>query len=339
MEETTHTTPKPFIFVLMPFDARFSDIYKYGIKGAADEVAAYAERLDEQMFTEGMLDRIFNQISRADVIVADMTGRNPNVFYEVGYAHALGKIVLLLTQNADDIPFDLKHRAHTVYGGSIETLRKELCPRLLWAIAEAKRGPRTGRTEAISLRILEEDIPKGIVSETNAEVVGSVPSKTFKLPLQIRNDAFEELAPITHVYLFTEEASTVIPCIYRTHDFSSSVTSYRNWGVGAMPLPEPIEGFRANPIDCPDGLVQQFRLPTTVPGLPSGAVEIADVDFMFINDSKSSKVRYRIRLHTATQYHDFAFSLAVDIDSEPDRSEAVQPVDDDTSSECEKSAE
>jgi hypothetical protein len=39
-----------------------------------------------------------------------MTGRNPNVFYEVGYAHALGKIVLLLTQNGDDIPFDLKHR-------------------------------------------------------------------------------------------------------------------------------------------------------------------------------------------------------------------------------------
>ncbi len=54
-----------------------------------------------------------------------MTGRNPNVFYEVGYAHALGKIVLLLTQNAEDIPFDLKHRPHTVYAGKIETLRKD----------------------------------------------------------------------------------------------------------------------------------------------------------------------------------------------------------------------
>lgn len=73
-----------------------------------------------------MLDRIFNQISKAGIIVADMTGRNPNVFYEVGYAHALGKITLLLTQNADDIPFDLKHRQHTVYGGSIDLLRKEL---------------------------------------------------------------------------------------------------------------------------------------------------------------------------------------------------------------------
>jgi hypothetical protein len=80
------TLPKPFVFVLMPLDAKFNDIYKFGIKGAADEVGAYAERIDEQIFTEGILDRLFNQISRADVIVADMTGRNPNVFYEVGYA-------------------------------------------------------------------------------------------------------------------------------------------------------------------------------------------------------------------------------------------------------------
>ena len=103
-DDTLRTLPKPFVFVLMPFADKFDDIYTFGIKGAADDVGAYAERLDEQIFTEGMLDRIFNQISKADVIVADMTDRNPNVFYEVGYAHALGKIVLLLTQNSDDIP-------------------------------------------------------------------------------------------------------------------------------------------------------------------------------------------------------------------------------------------
>lgn len=118
------TRPKPFVFVLMPFDPRFDDIYRFGIKGAAEDAEAYAERVDEQNFVEGILDRILNQINKADVIVADMTGKNPNVFYEVDYAHALDKIVLLTTQNTDDIPFDLKHRPHTVYAGSIETLRK-----------------------------------------------------------------------------------------------------------------------------------------------------------------------------------------------------------------------
>lgn len=99
--EALSTGPKPFTFVLMPFSQEFTAIYKFGIKGAAEEVGAYAERVDGQLFDEGILERIFNQIGKADVIIADMTGRNPNVFYEVGYAHALNKVVLLLTQAAD----------------------------------------------------------------------------------------------------------------------------------------------------------------------------------------------------------------------------------------------
>lgn len=59
-----------------------------------------------------------------------MTARNPNVFYEVGYAHALGKTVVLLTQRADDIPFDLKHFPHIVYGDQIKELRAELAKRV-----------------------------------------------------------------------------------------------------------------------------------------------------------------------------------------------------------------
>ena len=138
------TTPKPFVFVLMPFQKEFDDTYKFGIKGAAEEAGAYAERVDEQMFVEGILDRIYNQINKADVIVADMTDQNPNVFYEVGYAHALGKVVLLLTRNADDIPFDLKHRPHIVYGGSIDKLKTELVERLKWAVSESKKQTTQG---------------------------------------------------------------------------------------------------------------------------------------------------------------------------------------------------
>src|SRR3954468_1693173 len=120
------TTPKPFVFVLMPFDTSFDEIYKYGIKSACQEAGAYCERVDEQVFQESMLERIYNQISKADLIVSDMSGRNPNVFYETGYAHALNKRVILLTNNADDIPFDLKHYQHIVYNGDILTLRNQL---------------------------------------------------------------------------------------------------------------------------------------------------------------------------------------------------------------------
>ncbi|RZI40514.1 hypothetical protein EGT07_23010 [Herbaspirillum sp. HC18] len=124
------TSPKPFCFVVMPFASEFDDIYQFGIKGACEDAGVYCERVDEQVFTESMLERIFNQISRADLIVADMTGKNPNVFYEVGYAHALGKRTVLLTQDANDIPFDLKHFPHIVYGGRINDLRPGLAKRI-----------------------------------------------------------------------------------------------------------------------------------------------------------------------------------------------------------------
>lgn len=127
-------TVKPFVFVMMPFDKSFEDVYKLGIKSACEELQLYCERVDEQVFAESILDRIYNQIAKADVIVADMTGRNPNVFYEAGYAHAMGKRVILLTQAAEDIPFDLKHYPHIIYEGSILDLKDKLKPRLEWAV-------------------------------------------------------------------------------------------------------------------------------------------------------------------------------------------------------------
>jgi hypothetical protein len=120
----------------MPFDDNFNDIYEFGIKGACIDAGLFCERVDEQFFTGSILERIFSQISKADFLVADMTGRNPNVFYEVGYAHALGKNVVLLTSVAEDIPFDLKHFPHIIYGTEIKTLRTNLAKKLKYLVSE-----------------------------------------------------------------------------------------------------------------------------------------------------------------------------------------------------------
>jgi hypothetical protein len=313
--EVKSTIPKPFVFVLIPFDKRFDDIYKFGIKGAAEDVGAYAERLDEQIFVEGMLDRIFNQISKADIIVADMTGRNPNVFYEVGYAHALGKITLLLTQDANDIPFDLKHRQHTVYGGSIELLRKELADRLRWGIVESRRQGRGPSTERISIRLLDIDVPRTGGSTDPPTIVGTVESRSFGLPVRIRNDSFDGLPGITHVYLFTEEKAGAIPCKFIYAAISAwSVLSTHATGepmVPAKSTAEPLEEFKADPIDAPDALLRQFRLPVVVSALPPGAVEAATIDLVLKKGIDSSNAAYRLRLHTASQYHDFSFRLDI----------------------------
>lgn len=157
-EELPVTRPRAFAFVLMPFGPAFEDVYKVGIKAACQQAGLYCERLDEQIFDESMLQRIYNQIHKADIIVADMSTRNPNVFYEVGYAHALGKRVVLVTDNAGDIPFDLKHYFHIEYGKSIATLVEKLVPRLKWYTEH----PETeGATDTRDLRFFVNGVALG----------------------------------------------------------------------------------------------------------------------------------------------------------------------------------
>jgi hypothetical protein len=131
------TQPKPFCFVLMPFAESFVDIYNLGIKDTCEQSGAYCERVDEQVYDENILTRVYNQIAKADFLIADMSNKNPNVFYEVGYAHAIGKSTILLTQNNDDIPFDLKHFPHVVYN-NITTLKQELKKWVDWHIQNPK---------------------------------------------------------------------------------------------------------------------------------------------------------------------------------------------------------
>jgi hypothetical protein len=121
---------KVTVFVIMPFSAEFTDIYELGIKAACHEVGIECVRSGEEIFIHSILDHIYDQIRKADFIIAEMTGRNANVFYEAGYAHGLKKHVILLTKQTDDIPFDLLHYPHVVHGGSIKTLKEELVKRL-----------------------------------------------------------------------------------------------------------------------------------------------------------------------------------------------------------------
>jgi hypothetical protein len=319
------TQPKPFVFVLMPFDPSFNDIYKFGIKGAADEVGAYAERVDEQMYSGGILDRIFNQISKADAIIADMTGRNPNVFYEVGYAHALGKVVLLLTQDVEDIPFDFKHRPHTVYGGKIETLRSELIPRLQWAIAESRKQQQPGGAERVSIRVFGVDLSVCDASvpfdQEKLPVVKAVSSsRSFRLPIHLRNDSLEGMVGITHVYLFCAVGAALVPFEYRTINSFVYGTAIIGGGAGPGAIyeePNEMDSFPASPVDAPDGLSEQFRIKVNLPSIPPGAVEEATLNLIFRSGHHSCDAIYRLRLHSARQFHDFRLRILIEYKPEP----------------------
>lgn len=96
------------LFVLMPFEAPFDSVYDKAIKPTFEEIGYEVNKADSMDSSQNILKDIVNGIEDADLIVADLTGLNPNVFYEVGIADGLGIPVLLVTQDIDELPFDLR---------------------------------------------------------------------------------------------------------------------------------------------------------------------------------------------------------------------------------------
>ncbi len=103
------------VFVLMPFNPEMEGVYTYHIKKLGDELGIKILRADD-MYTPGpFMDKVWDGICRAQLIIADCTQKNPNVFYEIGMAHTVGKQVVLITRSNDDIPSDIKHYNYIPY--------------------------------------------------------------------------------------------------------------------------------------------------------------------------------------------------------------------------------
>jgi hypothetical protein len=185
-----------YSFVLMPFDKEFDDVYQLGILEAAKQSSVEAQRLDKQIFVSDMLAKIYAEIDRSDFVIADMSTRNPNVFYEVGYADAKKKPVILLTNNADDIPFDLRHRPHIVYG-SISQLKVDLVERLQWIQKEVGK--------------ISSEPLKSVVNVVSTEVDRTEYTDTgeLRLRIEVHNRIARISERINSIYLYTAKGWTI----------------------------------------------------------------------------------------------------------------------------------
>ncbi len=94
------------------------------------------------MFSTGkIIDQIWLGIHQAKVLVAELTGRNPNVFYELGLAHALEKPVVLVSSNENDVPFDVQH-IRVIYYNMVDPFWGEkLIAKIAENILSAIRNP------------------------------------------------------------------------------------------------------------------------------------------------------------------------------------------------------
>ena len=100
--------PIEICFTIMPFGGWFDKYYEDIYCPAIKNTGLVPKRADDLYRPSNIVSDIWDYTKNAKIILADLTNKNPNVFYELGLAHAITKPAILITQSMEDIPFDLR---------------------------------------------------------------------------------------------------------------------------------------------------------------------------------------------------------------------------------------
>jgi hypothetical protein len=120
------------VSVMMPFDPGFDEVYMV-IEQSCRQADLYCKRADRVWEEDEVIQEVYSLIYRSAIVVCDFSGLNPNVFYEAGIAHTLGRPVIPLSQIGTEVPFDIQHRRSLRYGNDengLAMLSSKLIPRL-----------------------------------------------------------------------------------------------------------------------------------------------------------------------------------------------------------------
>lgn len=111
------------VFVLTSFIEEYRETY-YTIKNVCEEMTLKCSKSDEEYIENDILNHILKKMARARIIIANIDGRNPNVYYELGIAHTLDKPTIMVSKNLNEIPFDLQSKNILFYKNQEDLERK-----------------------------------------------------------------------------------------------------------------------------------------------------------------------------------------------------------------------
>lgn len=143
------STTRLTAFSIMPFGSEdLQVVYDDFVKPTIESKCGLeCIRGDDMFGSNVIMEDVRTAINESKMVVADLTGKNANVFYEIGIAHAMEKPVLLLAQSVEDVPFDLRYRRVLVYDYTprgCKLLEKRLEEHVLGMIADARSAPPSG---------------------------------------------------------------------------------------------------------------------------------------------------------------------------------------------------
>lgn len=128
-----HDPDPGLVSAMMPFGADFANVYR-AIQSAADRAGFQCQRADDIWENSAIIQDVFSLIYRSAVVVVDLSGQNPNVMYEAGIAHTLGRPVIPIANSVEKLPFDLAHHRTLGYlpnGEGLAELTQRLERRLV----------------------------------------------------------------------------------------------------------------------------------------------------------------------------------------------------------------
>jgi len=134
----------PMCFVLMPYDGKSHEativksLYEHIIKPEIIQAGFEALRADELSPEFRFIDQIHLAIQKSALVIADLSGNNPNIMYEIGLAHALGKSVILISTDVASVPVDLLGSLMLLYNPTRQDEFRQNLKRFLSRYAHAK---------------------------------------------------------------------------------------------------------------------------------------------------------------------------------------------------------
>jgi hypothetical protein len=139
LQSATQVENKPRAFVAMPFSEEMEDVFYYGIQNPVREAGYICERVDQEAFTGDILQQVKMRIENSEIVIADLTGSNPNVYLEVGYAWGKGRPTVLVANKKGPLKFDVQGQRCLKYQ-TIKDLEKQLTTELKSLRAKPKEA-------------------------------------------------------------------------------------------------------------------------------------------------------------------------------------------------------
>jgi len=209
---STTPTDKDVCFVIMPFGGWLDDYYETIYSPAIQAAGLSPHRADDLYRPSTIVNDIWAYTNRAKLLLADLTGKNPNVFYELGLAHALAKPVILVAESMDDIPFDLRALRIIVYDKNHPRWGERLEDKVKTSIEEVLRSPQEAVLPAF-LHVRESASTKA-VTPREKEVI-EIKQELELLRREIRRGALSAEHERIHRELAPEEARKRIEELWR----------------------------------------------------------------------------------------------------------------------------